>query len=150
MISIDVKKGKGVRRLEDIGKYTRHAIRKTWFDLGKNLKSSAIKEIISGTKTGRVYVIRGPSGKVRRHVSSAPGETHADMSGDLRLSLDYKVSGGGEKMVFGYLNDPPIYARVIEKGSDKIKARPTLKNAWKDQSHQVERHFMVEMTRVFD
>ena len=72
------------------------------------------------------------------------------MSGDLRLSLDYKVSGGGEKMVFGYLNDPPIYARVIEKGSDKIKARPTLKNAWKDQSHQVERHFMVEMTRVFD
>lgn len=149
MIEIITKRSKGSKKLGSIAKYTRKAIRRVWFDLGKDLKASAMKEIARKPKSGRVYRIRGPSGDVIRHVSSAPGETHAEITGDLRRSLDYKVSGSGETMKFGYLKNPPPYAAAVEFGTKNMEPRPTLDNAWNDVSSQMERHFKVEMAREF-
>lgn len=102
----------------------RHAL----FDVGNYYKRSANNSILRGTKTGRVYKIRTRSGRTRRHRSSARGESHANLTGALRRSIGWKVSGS-KRLLFGYgvTQEAPIYAHNIEV----TKNRPSLKNAVK-------------------
>jgi hypothetical protein len=133
----------------------RRAIRQTWFALGKDLKSEANREILHGTKTGQVYIVRTKSGGRRRHKSSAPGETHANLSGKLRRSISWIVHGA-EQMEFGYgfsttaANKEPPYSG-IEFGIPKrnIKPRPSLANAIEATEGRVQGHFDRAMVREF-
>ena len=123
---------------------TRRALRQAWFEVGRHLKATANAEILRRPKGGRTYFIRSrSSGKLRRHVASAPGETHANMFGDLRKSLGWKIRGdqGGE---FGYGAAPgskvPDYAGAIELGrlDGSIEPRPSIGNALDASARDIE------------
>lgn len=124
--------------IENIAPNARQAIRQTFFEMGRTLQKKTSKDILDKkSKTGRVYRVKSRSGRYRKHRSSAPGQTHANLSGDLRKSIGWKVYGT-DKMEFGYgitkfVGNASAYARRIEEGgSDSrgimIEARPSLKN----------------------
>lgn len=116
------------------------------------LKKRANHEILHGKKTGRVYVVRLPSGRRKRHVSSAPGETHANLTGRLRRSLSWKVHGW-QKAEFGYgvavkaSNAAPFYAPFVEFGTNRMAPRPSLGNAV--EREPAEAHFNDAFDREF-
>lgn len=124
--------------IEEMAPNVRQAIRQTFFYMGRELKKSTSKDILDkATKTGRVYVRRTKSGRKRRHQASAPGETHANMSGNLRKSLGWKVHGT-DYLEFGYgvtkwSGRASDYAARIEFGGTDsrgitIEARPSIQN----------------------
>lgn len=123
---------------------TRRSIRHGWFALAKDLKQTANTEILKGVKTGHIYMVRGPSGRRRRHQSSAAGETHANLSGTLRKSLGWVVRGH-TGMEFGYGVDKPApdYLWAIEFGYRKrnLKPRPSLQNAINATNRNSTRYF---------
>lgn len=116
--------------------------------VGKSLLRTTKHDIMKGRKSGRVYTIEFSSGRRRRHRSSAPGETHANLTGALKRSVSYKSQG--DDLEFGYGVggvDAPPYASRIEFGgvassggrgfvvknngfrrSGTIRPRPTLMN----------------------
>lgn len=138
-------------RLERAAGHGRRAMRHAWFELGKDLRAEASREVLHGIKTGRVYIIRGPSGRRRRHRASAPGETHANRTGALRRGLSWKVHGH-RRMEFGYGITPsdrsPVYASFVELGTRRMAARPTLANAINALQRNVARDFATAMDRV--
>ena len=121
---------------------TRRSIRHGWFALAKDLRQTANIEILRRPKGGRVYIVSGPSGRRRRHIASAPGETHANLSGTLRKSLGWLVRGH-TGMEFGYGVDKPApdYAG-IEFNFGRVKARPSLQNAINATNRNSTRYFI--------
>lgn len=129
-------------RAEQLEEQIQRAIRKAWFAIGKDLKSEAETEILRKPKGGRTYIMRS-RGRQRRHVASAPGETHAEMTGRLRKSIGWKV-GSPDTLVFGYGvvgSDDPSYASYVEFGTTKMSARPSLGNAIDRMQRNAEQHF---------
>ena len=125
----------------------RHAL----FDSGKQLKSTANEEILHGKKSGRIYKVRSRSGRVRRHRSSAPGETHANLTGATRRSLSWKVRGH-KQLTFGYgivRGDAPVYARRLEKGGGKLAARPTLANSLQANRRNIQNNLERRAEHIF-
>lgn len=118
------------------------SVRHGLFDLGRDLRQTANTNILKKPKGGRVYIIRTPSGRRRRHVASAPGESHANLSGRLRRSLGWKVRGSRE-LEFGYGVDKQTteYAPFVENGTRRMGARPTLKIAVDDTTRNAENYF---------
>ena len=104
------------------------------------LQRRANREILHGKKSGRVYRVR-VNGRVRNHRASAPGETHANLSGRLRRSLSWKVHGW-QRAEFGYgvasnaSNVAPVYAPFVEFGTSRMAARPSLQNTVVDQPYE--------------
>jgi len=127
------------RQIETNAENVRQAIRQTFFFMGRDLKKEISKAILSKEgKTGNVYNVRlkiksgrnkGKPGRRIRHQSSAPGETHADLSGDLRKSLGWKVHGTDSLEIgYGITKTAPEYAD-IEFGNDRVAARPSIRNS---------------------
>lgn len=113
----------------------RQAIRQTFFFMGRDLKQKISKDILDKTnKTGHIYVRRDKLGRRRRHQSSAPGETHANMTGELRESLGWKVHGTNSLEIGYGVEKPTVSYAEIEFGYFKeewkvfIEARPSIKN----------------------
>jgi len=116
----------GIARIRISKDATERQLRHALFEIGTSYKREANEKILRGRKTGRVYVRRIRGGRTRKHRASAPGETHANLTGALRRSLGWKVSGS-RRLMFGYgvTQDAPVYARNIEV----TKNRPSLANA---------------------
>jgi HK97 gp10 family phage protein len=133
--------------------FSERAIRQGFFRLGRDLKASADREILRRPKGGRVYLIRGPGGRRRRHIASAPGETHANFSGRLRRSIGWEVRGAQE-LEFGYGAGPeagavPRYGIFLEFGTRRMEPRPSLRNAIGDIERNAEAHFDQALAREF-
>lgn len=130
---------RGIRRA------TQRGIRRGWFDLARDLKATANAEILRKPKGGRVYLVKTRTGR-RRHVASAPGETHANLKGRLRRSLSWKVRGT-DSMDFGYgvsttsRNEAPPYAPHVEFGTRRMAERPSLENAITATQREAEQNF---------
>ena len=124
------------KKIEDLPTAAHQVFRDGFFGYMQALKKEANKEILRKPKGGRTYYRRDKTGRRRRHIASAPGETHANMTGTLRRSLGWKVHGW-QTAEFGYgissgkANKAPLYAGAIELGSRNIKPRPSLRNAVK-------------------
>jgi hypothetical protein len=138
---------------------TKKAVRASWFDLGRDLKNEANKEILRKPKGGKTYWIRTQSGRRKRHVASKPGETHANLSGTLRRSISWKVHSY-QRMEFGYgfatnsSNRAPVYDFVIEDGFNfkdgrKIKPRPSIANAVGKVKRNTKIKFQKQMLKEF-
>jgi len=142
------------RGLDRILPTTQRAIRTSWFAIGRDLKNEANKEIKRRPKSGIVYFIRTKSGKYKRHVASAPGETHANLSGKLRKSVSWKVHGFS-RMDFGYgfatnaNNKAPEYDIFVEEGTDKMKPRPSIENTVRKIQRTTQNHFQREIIKGF-
>lgn len=137
-LTIDGPSQQLLNRIELAADNARQAIRQTFFEVGRHLKQKTSKDILDKrSKTGRIYIVRTRTGRKRKHRASAPYQTHANLSGDLRKSLGWKVYGT-DKMEFGYgvtryVGDASSYARRIEEGGTDsrgitIEPRPSLKN----------------------
>lgn len=131
------RKGRVVyREIDDFKGKFQQVIRRGFFNYLESLQKRTSNEILHGTKTGRLYFHRDKAGRRRRHRSSAPGETHANLTGKLRRSLGWKVYGW-ETAEFGYgvssnkANPAPVYGKYVEKGTKRMDARPSLANAVK-------------------
>ncbi len=136
------------------------AIRHTWFELGKYLKTKTSADILRKPKSGRTYYRRDKAGRRRVHVASKAGETHANMTGALRRSLSWKVYSF-QKMGFGYgvstgmAKRTPIYGAAIEFGkrwenpTREIKPRPSIGNNIKKAESVWDKLFEDQMEVVF-
>ena len=139
-------------RMTGIEQATRRGIRLAWFDLGRDLKSEANREILRRPKSGRTYIVRSRSGGRRRHVASAPGETHANLTGRLRRSISWKVHGT-DSMDFGYgasttlRTAAPRYSPFVEFGTRRMDERPSLENAINVTQREAEQNFERAITR---
>ncbi|KKN52109.1 hypothetical protein LCGC14_0615830 [marine sediment metagenome] len=126
-----------------IGAKSTRAVRQMWFSLMQDLKRSTDREILYGSKSGRLYRFKG-----RVHKSSAPGETHADLTGKARRSLSWKVHGS-KGADFGYgvsvsaRNAAPDYVDDLEFGTPggQMAPRPTLGNAVDSIGSKAQSHF---------
>lgn len=135
---------KTIIRIEDMAKRTRSGLRQGMFKAGQALRSEANREILKGIKTGIIYTRRTSSGRRRRHQSSAAGQTHANLSGELRRSLSFQLRGASE-IEFGYGvssgREAPDHAKWVEFGTSRMKARPSLRNAIRAQQGNLTQFF---------
>ena len=131
-------------KIENISNLTKRGLRQGMFKVGHSLIAVASNEILKGKKTGITYIRRDRAGRRRRHLSSAPGETHANMTGTLRKSLSFQLRGSSE-IGFGYGvssgKEAPEYAKFVEFGTTKMKARPSLLNALNASQGNMTQHF---------
>lgn len=132
------------KEVKDLPSTIHQTFRDGFFGYMAALKKGASKEILRKPKSGTTYLVRTRGGKRKRHVASAPGETHANLTGRLRRSLSWKVHGW-EKAEFGYgvstnaQNKAPKYGAFLELGTRFMSPRPSLINAVKATNRDV--HF---------
>lgn len=134
-------------KLEQANILTEKGIRRAWFAVGKDLKASANKEILRRPKGGRTYIRRDRAGRRRRHVASAPFETHANMTGALRKSIGWKVRGVQLEYGYGATKPAPSYAPFVELGTTKMEPRPSIQNSIKENRRNTERHLSDSVLR---
>lgn len=138
-------------KLEGIDRLTKRAVRQGMFKWARDLKTTANKDILSKDKTGRIYRIRLPSGRIRRHQASAPGETHANLTGTLRRSIGWNVVSS-DRLEFGYgldrVKEAPEYAQWLEFGSSRMSPRPSIQNTIKKTTGNAETYFNDEIRKT--
>ncbi len=128
-IKIDRLSRETVLKINTMGRLTKQMVEFAAWDSARGLRSATSVEILRRPKSGRTYIRRDRLGRRRRHVASAPGETHANMSGRLRRSLSFRVNS--REIEFGYgVTDgsAPDYAGFVEFGTKRMKERPSLRN----------------------
>ena len=138
-------------RIENTFKLTKRGLRQGMFKAGQSLIAEANREILKGQKTGRIYIRRDRIGRRRRHQASAPGETHANLTGELRKSLSFQAHGSSE-LEFGYGvssgKDAPEHGKFVEFGTTKMKPRPSLRNALNAEQSNLTEHFEREILKA--
>lgn len=134
-MSACIKPRPGVRGiLLSIG--TRHkknhqdGLRHALVEIGKEVTQLTAKYILGPPKTGRIYIING-----RPHQASAPFESPAELTGKLRRSINFKVSGSRQLRV----GETAYYAKWLEEGTrdNKILPRPHLIRAIRARQRKV-------------
>jgi hypothetical protein len=112
--------------ISNFSESSRAGMRHGLFEMGSLFREKLRADMLK-PKSGNVYFIRrGKRGRRYRHVASAPGESPAVISGDLRDSVDFLVHSSSE-MEFGYKNSVD-YGKYLEDGTKNIKPRPGLNN----------------------
>lgn len=158
VVKSDRRNDRVLAQLRNTTQATRRALRQTWFELGTALKREANKEILRKPKSGRTYIVLSKSGRKRRHVASAPGETHANLSGDLRRSIGWQVHGtnqldfgygvtGGDGSAAARGRKSTHYAAFVEFGTSRMAERPSLNNAIIAVQPRVQGFFDAAFTR---
>lgn len=136
-----------IEKLIGLDNLVKQGIRQGMFDSGHGLINSASTEILRKPKSGHTYLILDKAGRRRRHVASAPGETHANLTGATRRSLSFKIQGV-TSLEFGYGVsggvEAPDYAEELES------TRPSLQNAISDEEQNMVQHFERQILRQFD
>lgn len=123
-----------IRRFEALPEGAQRVFRSGFIEFMKALKKKANKEIMRQPKGGKVYIIKNSKGRKKRHISSGPYETHANMTGALRRSISWKVHNWTQAE-FGYgvstgaSNATPHYAGYVELGTRFMRPRPSIQNA---------------------
>lgn len=128
---------------------TRRGIRQGFFSFGNDFLISVNNNTLRQPKTGRVYTRRIRGGRRRRHQASAPGEPHANLTGTLRRSADYKL-GGSDQITVGYLDNPPNYAPFVEFQTRTSAPRPTVQISMRQNMSQGAVSMEREIQRAWD
>lgn len=141
-VIIDPASRKAVALIKNLRKLTKEGIEYAAWQSAKQLQQETSQQILKAPKSGKVYIRRDSAGRGRRHIASAPGETHANRSGALRRSLAFKVNSS--EIEFGYgvtRSDAPDYAWFVEFGTRKMGARPSLQNGINSQRRNFQNNF---------
>ena len=144
-IKADFKNKEVLIKTKNMADLTMDGVRKGFYELGKLLKKESVALINKKPKSGRLYSIV-KNGIRTIHQASAPGEAPAVITGRLRASVDFEVSGSNT-MTFGAKNSVTMrastdvvstggstqhvidYPKYLEDGTMKMAARPFLKPA---------------------
>lgn len=112
---------------------TKEGIRRGLLDVAPEIEREVVRRIKSPPKTGKLYFIAG-----KIHQASAPGESPADLSGDLAEGVGSRVPSS-TLLVIGYAASTP-YGKWMEKGTDdgRIEPRPALRPAALSKEREVE------------
>ena len=137
-------------QIKDLHKTTVRSIRQGFFKLGSALKNELNADVLKKDKKGKVYKVRTRAGKRgagkgRRHRSSAPGQTPANITGKYRKNIAYQIHGS-DKLEFGIREGAP-YAKFLEEGTGRMKPRPGLGNTVKKFQGQAEEYFSNELEK---
>jgi len=89
------------------------------FASAKKIEGDAKKSILTGQKSGRVYVRGNVS-----HQSSAPGEAPASDTGRLVNSINGELVKGALESIVRAGSGVVKYARMLEFGTVRMAARP--------------------------
>ena len=152
-ISADHANKKVELQIRAIKTLSREAIRKGFYFIGRELREEAKRSIINGPKSGRLYRIKG---RKNLHRASAPGESPANLFGNLQKSIGYIVKGsdsmefgaGGESgKLHGLARKDVKYARRLELGGGSVAQRPYLSKAIDAKEKQVSTIFENELKR---
>ena len=142
MITMNSASKKMVVRIENLRKLTKSGVEFAAYTSGKSMVKATSAEILKKPKGGQVYIRRTASGRRRRHVASAPGETHANASGALRRSLGFRVNPSQLEFGYGVENgQAPDYADAVEFGTSRMKARPSLLNGIRSERRNMQSNF---------
>jgi len=145
-VKIDTSSRKAVARICNMGRLTRSGVEFGAYTSGKGLVRTTSAQILQKPKGGRLYVSRTRAGRRRRHVASAPGQSHANFSGRLRRSLGFRVNP--RQLEFGYgvvKNDAPDYGEFVEFGTKNMEPRPSLQNGIKTERRNFQNNFEREI-----
>ncbi len=137
-LKIDTNSRKAVLRVKNLSKLTKAGVEHAGYVSGKGLVRATSAEILKKPKGGITYIRIDRAGRRRRHVASAPGQTHANMTGALRRALDFKTTS--TELEFGYgvvKGDAPKYAGFVEFGTRNMKARPSVQNGIRSQRRNI-------------
>ncbi len=145
--------------LRQYRKASRRVLRQFWFLTGHDFRNEARKEILKKPKGGRIYRVRkGKKGRIIRHRASAPFETHANLTGETRASIGFKIRGM-TRMSFGYgvstAKPATAWANFLEFGTIGFKkvgpmaARPSLSAAIDKTEGRSQRNFNTAVDREF-
>lgn len=110
-------------------------VRQAWFKTGRILLTQVQKDILHKPKSGRVYRLRKGK-RLVTHTASAPGETPANFTGVYRKSMGFQIQGW-RRMEFGSRSGSAPYAKYLETGTSRMKARPGIGNALSSQENRV-------------
>lgn len=149
LITLDPRSRQAVFSIQNMRVLTQRAVELANFASANQLLRATSREILRRPKGGRTYIRRDRAGRRRRHVASAPGETHANMTGRLRRSLSFRIRG--QDIEFGYGvrgNNAPPYARAIEFGSRRIEPRPSLSNGIQAEQRNMITNLQREIDRA--
>lgn len=81
-----------------------------------------VVKTLRGNRTGRVYRVPATN---RTYRASAPGQSPASRTGDLRTSYRFIV-----KRSEAFIGSPLHYAPMLENGTPKMSKRPHLRKAY--------------------
>ena len=126
-------------KLTDAELKINRSLRQAWFAAGDDLKAEADRAVLANDKKGRLYIIKR-GGRRRKHRASAPGQSHANLSGALRRSIGWKVRGRDLEFGYGVTRVKVPYASFLEDGTSRMQPRPTLANAVKAMTRNIEQH----------
>lgn len=124
-----------VGKIQAIDRDFVRGVRQAWFKAGRILLTQVKKDINHKPKSGRLYRLRKGKRWVN-HRASAPGETPANFSGTYRNSMGFQIQGW-RRMEFGSRSGSAPYARYLETGTSRMKARPGIGNALSVQQNRV-------------
>lgn len=128
-VKIDRLSRETVLKINTMGQLTKRQVEFAAWTSARGLKSATSQEILRKPKGGRTYIRRDRLGRRRRHIASAPGETHANMTGRLRRSLSFRVNSSEIEFGYGVTDgSAPDYAEHVEFGTKRMEARPSLRN----------------------
>lgn len=151
MITTDYRSKQVVAKISRSDREAVKAVRGSMFDSGHDLIKSANTAVLKEFKTGKTYVVKTRGGMRKRHRASGPGQSHANLSGRLRKTLQFQLHGT-KTIEFGYgasKRDAPDYAEFVEGGTSRMGARPTLNNALDRESATIENNFSRGFDKVY-
>lgn len=121
-VTVEVKGSKRIQRnMRRARKQVLDDLEATMSAVGQLVRSTAIRGIQKGPKTGRLYTRRGIA-----HRASAPGEYPASDTGRLVNSIRAQVRRKGQN-VDALIGASTDYAKMLEFGTRRMRKRPFLK-----------------------
>lgn len=147
-----------IEKIEKLDTLVYRGIRKTLYDSGKDLAQDARNLINMKPKHGKLYrVSKGIGGKKlkrkKNYRASAPGEAPGVITGKLRKSINFTVTGVNQ-LEFGVDTRSryggATYGKFLEyanlltfsgQGSKNIKPRPFISASWKKNKVKIMQRF---------
>lgn len=93
------------------------------------------KENMNEVSNGRVYIIGG-----KTHIASKAGDSPNNLSGELNKTIRYEVDAN--TLEFGAGNKNINYAKYLEKGTQKMDARPNYTKTILEKKSSIDRVVM--------
>jgi hypothetical protein len=149
----DSKNRAAYLKIEKLTHETFRAIRQAYYRIGKNLSRHLNEKMLEKPKHGRTYYFKkakiskyGPAFTRKKHIASAPHEYPANMTGAMRKSRAFIVSGHTQ-LEFG-LKVP--YAKYIEDGTPggQLVARKPLRRSFEDTKGNARTYFEEEIKKA--
>jgi len=126
--------------LKDLGTPTKRGIRQGFYFLGRDLRTTANKNIL---KTPRAGAQRRKNGRSRGR-ASVEGESFSNLTGAARRTLGFDVRGA-DSLEFGFREGQRTrYTKILEEKRN----RPTIEIAVKSNFRNMTEHLAREMDKA--